>query len=338
MNAEIKQENAPIAPSVASQKFYDGFLGNVKTFFTRMHQSFLEFFHHFKILREANISLGKYHLQKANFTDANLRFNIVDKFFAPKDPENLYWLGFTYIAQKNYIKALQVLQNNTHDKIGLGDYIANMSSVGQIPKEIAAEYDAVFNQVKYKRYFTDQVNLFEKFTSATLPHIPTKSWDSKYGPYTVLEVGAHPFWVEEVSRFFPHDSYVDTLNFDSEIFGIAKTYNSKTKIYRDIILKNDIDSSNLDGKYELVIAFDSFSRTTNLEASFKFVKSRLTDSGIFAFVLPKGDKVKIDPSMNHFVYSKNFISENLKLANMQCISITSLKITLSLEYFIVVAK
>ncbi len=309
----------------------------VYSFVSKMKQNLIDLMHHLSILKDANISLGKFHLQKGNFTDAALRFRIIDKFFAAKDPENLFWLGFTLMMQKKYAKAISALENNTYDKIGLGNYITNMSSLGKIPKEIYKEYDAVFTQIKYKRYYIDKINLFERFTSVLLPLIPTNSWDN-HNKYSVLEIYSHPFWIEEFSKFLPENSMVDTLNFDAEISGIAKTYNAKSNIYSNISLAEDMNSAQMSTKYDCIIAFDSLSNNTDLASAFKSIKSILNDDSIFAFVLPRGSKVKIQPNMNHFVFSKDYIVENLKLANLYISSIIPITITPNLEYFIIVAK
>ncbi|NDB81476.1 MAG: hypothetical protein EB127_01815 [Alphaproteobacteria bacterium] len=296
-----------------------------------------DFIYHLSILKEANVSLGKFHLQNGNLTDAVIRFTIIDKLFAPKDPENLFWLGFTFMAQKKYAKALKLLENNPHDKIGLAYYIANMSSIGKIPKEISQEYEAVFRKIKYERYYTHQVNLFERFTSAILPLLPSKK-KTLNDKYAALEIYSNPFWAEEFSKFLPNNSALDALNFNPEVAGIAKSYNSKANIYREIFLSEDIASASLKYKYDFVVAFDSLSRSTDLSAAFKVVKSLLVPNGFFAFVLPKGDKVTIEPNMNHFVYSKDYIQENLKIANLHIANLVTVSITKAQQYFIIIAR
>ena len=94
------------------------------------------FIRHFDIIKEANISLGKYHLQNGNFKDASLRFWITNKLFAPNDPENLYWSAWADIFQENYPASLKKLENNNYDKIGLKDYISNIGSLRIIPEKI----------------------------------------------------------------------------------------------------------------------------------------------------------------------------------------------------------
>ncbi|MDX1916393.1 MAG: hypothetical protein SFT68_00200 [Rickettsiaceae bacterium] len=303
----------------------------------RAKKEFADFIHHLSVLREANISLGKYHLQKGHYTDAVIRFTIIDKFFAPKDQENLFWLGFTFVAQKKYAKALKVLENNSYDNIGLANYIANMSSIGKIPREISLTYDAIFRQIKYERYYSNKINLFEKFTSCILPLLPSASKNLQT-KYTLLEISSNPFWAEELVHFLPANAALDTLNFDAEISGIAKSFNQKTNIYREIFLSEDIISAHLKYKYDFIISFDSLSRSTDLASAFKVIKSMLAPEGLFAFVLPKGDKVRIEPNMNHFVYSKDYIQESIKMANLKIVNNFTFAINAKYQYFIILVQ
>jgi hypothetical protein len=299
----------------------------------------LDFIHHFKILREANISLGKYHMTNGRFKDAALRFWLVDKIFAPKDDENLYWYSWANIMMKNYAAAIKIVnQDNSFDKIGVHNYISNMSSVSQIPEDIILFYESFTDEYRYKIYFGDKINLFEKFTSALIPFLPQKSWDEKNGDYSILEIGSKPFWTEEITNFLPDNYLIDSINFDKTSDKNTKDYNDKIEIYRNIKLANRYDFSEQKQKYDLIIAFDSLSHTTKLLDIFKNLKNLKTKEGILAMVLPKGNLTKLDPSMNHFLYTQNYITENLKLAEFEVSSITTIQIDKTCEYFIVIAR
>ena len=297
-----------------------------------------DFFHHLKHLRKANIELGQYHLHKGHFSDAEFRFRITDKLFAPNDPENLYWLGFTYMVRKNYDQALKVLENNTHDKIGLRDFIAGRDSLRSIPHEISEQYETTLDELKYDRYRSEQVDLFEKFTQAVSPLIPTKDWNEKRGKYTVLEISSHPFWVDSFKHHLPEASLIDSVNFREDAEEISKAYHMKVPLYNRIFKAKDMVSAHVEIKYDCVIAFDCFSQTLDLTETLATIQSHLAEDGFFALVLPASLSIKLDPSMNHFTYTRQFIEENLKLANFGSTTITDVVIRKNLAYFIIISR
>lgn len=299
----------------------------------------LEFLYHFKILRDANISLGKYHLTNSRFKDASIRFWIIDKLFAPNDDENLFWFGWTKIMMKDYYGAIQTIkEDNSFDNIKLHNYISNMSSTSTIPEGIILFYKFITNEYKFDRYFSGKLNLFEKFTTCIIPFIPKKSWNGNDGPFSVLEIGSYPFLMEEVKNFLPEKNLIDSVNFDEISNEEANEYNTGNILYRDIRLIKRYDFSEINNKYQLILAFDSISHTVNLLDIFKDLKKLLDQDSILAMVLPAGNITKIDPSMNHFIYSQKYISDNLKLAEFELSSITCVEINKTNKYYIIVAR
>lgn len=289
----------------------------IKHRYTRFKDSISDFFHHFQILKEANISLGKYHILQGNMKDADLRFYITDKVFAPNNPENLYWYSWSKILQKDYASALRILkEDNIYDKIGLYNYIANMSSVSEIPTAIIDEYNALTNNYRDNRYFSDKVNLFEKFTQEIVKFIPefnkTENEKEQAAPYTILDVGSYPAWTEELSQFLPESSIIRNISLD--------------------------EISNVGEKYNLVLAFDSLSYTIKMGESLQKMKQALSAGGIFAVLLPKAPLTKLDPSLNSFLFYIQYLTDQLELAQFEILSISSVALDKMREFHIIIAK
>jgi hypothetical protein len=295
---------------------------------------FSSLIHHFKILKQANISLGKYHIQNNNLNDAALRFWITDKIIAPNDDENNYWNAWVFIMQKKYLDALNKLQNNKYDKISLYDYIANMSSVHDIPEAIYNEYNALTVSSKYSRYFNDKKNVFEEFINVVLSDLRSYSDDK----INILEIGTNPILIFDLIEKTAEIFEVDGVNFDEINHNNSRNYNSKSKIYENLYIETRGDFPESSKKYEVIFSFDSMSYSVNILPILKRVKSKLSCSGSLFVCLPKGELTKLDASKNCFVYSQKFLEEQLKLAEFETTSITSVVLDKQNEYFIIVAK
>jgi len=307
--------------------------------FSGLKASFLDLLNHFKVLREANIDLGKYHLMEGNLKDANIRFWLTNKFFAKDDPENKYWHAWSFILAGKFRQAEEKLNNNIYDKIGLYNYIANRDTITTIPEEIDNEYTEITSKSGVSRYFTPDVNLFDSLTSAMMTYIPQNSWTKTKGKYTILEVGSFPFMMFDLQAYLPELHEIDTINFKTQKSEIAKEYHDKHDIYNKIAtIKREAFEPIPNVKYEAIISIDSFSYSSNLIDNFKKIKLMLAKDGFAALALPKGHSVKLDPENNHFTYTEDFIKDQLLLADFKSISITSIKTLKKFEYFMVIAK
>mgnify|MGYP001810543978 CR=1 FL=1 len=295
------------------------------------------FFHHFKIIREANITLGKYHMQQGNHKEASLRFWLTDKLFAKNDSENLYWSAWNDILLKDYAKAIKKLENNDFDKINLKNYVQNMSSVQTIPKEICEEFESLTQDYSYKRYIGEKNNLFDNFFSSLIPYIP--KFEDKDKKFRMLEIASSPELCARVKEFLPKDSEIETVNFFEDHTKLVESYNKDTSFYSSVktIPRGDF-SDFIQPHYNLIIAFDSISYTSKIGDIFKIFRNALDSNGLLALVLPKAEFTKLDPSECRFNFSKNDIESKLKLAEFMPVSITTIILNKSNEYYLVLAK
>ncbi|MDX2049823.1 MAG: hypothetical protein SFT93_01390 [Rickettsiaceae bacterium] len=293
--------------------------------------------YHFTILKAANISLGKFHLRKGNTNEAIRRFKIIDKIFFPNDPENLYFLSWAYIKKREYGNALKLLENNQYDQLGVADYISNISSYNSIPKDIREEYEMIFGGLDGCSKPQHIKNLLKKTASAILPFVPVKSFDATKATYKVLEISSNPDWLESIKKFFPSKTRFDTVNFLERIDEEVKILNKRKKFYTNIISSDNFPKSAIDEKYNAIISVCSLTTSANLDETMTKAKKLLDDNGFFALVLPGSNFVRLEPSMNQFSYSKEFIEQSLKAANLNIIYTNSIKLDKS-EYFIIVSQ
>lgn len=305
-------------------------------FYKVLLKSVSEFFRHFSIIREANISLGKYHIQNKNFRDAIFRFWITDKLFAPNDKENLYWYAWAEIFSNKYAKALHKLEDNKFDEVGLKDYIQNLSTTTTIPKRIYDEYIALSEKFFLERYFDKKADASIDFLKACLENIP-KEWNANRD-YKVLEFFTNPIIISEIFNMLPENNRIDGVNYSENIHDISKEYNKESRVYSSLKKLDTFDISSLKPSYDLILCFDSFSFTLDLERYFSHLKKLLEKNGKIVILLPKGQITKLQPSLNCFIYDEEFIKKKIKLADLELMSIKSIKVNKHYEYFTIVAK
>lgn len=301
-------------------------------------EAYRKFLYHLKVLRQANIDLGKFHLFSGNIKDACLRFWFIDNFFAKNDQENRYWYAWALVMNKNYKKAIKLLDGNEFDTIDLKNYLSRMNSISKIPEDITKEYNRITENYREQRYLFKESNLYSIFLEVASNYIPSFKPNEKYETFNVLEIGSHHLWMVEFASYLPSNHSIDTLNFRDEGINEIIAYNNEKKLYRNIIGCEALHFPKLPVKYDIIICFDGFSQTSDLQELFKQMKLLLSDSGILAMVLPKGNLVKLDPSSNNFVYNQSFINENLKLANFESSSVLSFVMEQKREYYIVIGQ
>lgn len=309
---------------------------SIYSFYLEILNAFASFVRHFTILRAANISLGKYHLQNNNLRDAALRFWIVDKFFAPGDCENLYWYSWVEIFRKNYSKAIKKLENNEFDKYNLQNYIQNLSTTNTIPFEIYNEYISLSEKFFLGRYI-DKKDISNIFLDEVINNLP-KEWDDEKNSYKILESFSNPSIISEISKKLPLNNQIDAINYSCNIYDIAKEFNADSELYSSLKKLDNYDIEDSGNRYDIILSFDSLSFTLDLERYFSQLKNILNQDGKIIILLPKARFTKLQPDLNRFVYNEEFIINKIKLAELKLISIKSFKINNKFEYFTIIAQ
>lgn len=284
---------------------------------------------HFKILRESNISLAKYHMRNGKFKDAALRFWLIDKFFAPNDNESKYYAAWNSIFLAKYNDAISKLENNSLDKNRLKEYISNISTVEDIPTNLYNEYNELTSTAR-----NQNVDLGDTKISKEIDYIAKKylnEIDAK-----TLEIGVQPYSLSLLEEYFIKNNFIDCVTLhdaDAKLSEILADNNIYNKVYN----KDRAGYYNLHKKYNAIFSFNTLSFTVNLAKHLKHIKGLMLKDGILVFTLPKGNITKLDPSTNSFLYDENYIKNQLNLAelNLESIKVFSFN---NNNYYLIVSK
>jgi len=209
-----------------------------------------------------------------------------------------------------------------------------MSSVHDIPEKIYNEYNALTSHSKFNRYYNDKKNSFEDFINVISPEINAISKTK----LDILEIGTNPILISEISDSTEKNLHIDGINFDEVNHNNSRSFNAKSKIYENLFLEDRGDFSAISNKYDVIVSFDSISYSVNITKPLKEIKSKLSEGGMLFLLIPKGDLTKLDASKNSFIYDEKFIQNQLKLAEFETTSITTVILAKQNEYFIIVAK
>lgn len=313
------------------------------SFYNHIIDSVKSFLHHLKILREANISLGKYHIQNRNFRDASIRFWIVDKFIAPNDDENNYWYAWSYIFRGEYIKALKKLNDNTYDKRGLGDYIQNLSTTETIPKRVYDEYNSLSENYSEERYFDKKKDAYKDYIEEYIKQIMLKSEGKQ--EISILEIGTKfdilstsLAEIDDRNQDVVNRTKIDGVNFNEVLHFITKEFNQEVPLYNSLKLEEAFKLSKNTNKYDIIASFDNLSFTLKIEEHLKKIKGMLKENGSIIILLPQSDLTKIEPLKNSYIYDQKFVEEKFKLADLTIDSIKTVNVNKQNNYHLIIAK
>lgn len=273
-----------------------------------------------KDLRGTNVSLALYHLRQGNLNDALLRFKIIDLFISPNDEEVHYGNAWCYFLKGNYAKALLHLkQSGTKDIHSLGYFLTNYSSLEEVPEILWSEYRLItaisYNQqwIKYPIYLPKE---FVEYLFSKIDELPK---DCK-----ILDLGCGSGLVGAAIDYKLQKNYhltgIDNVaELTKEIKNLRE---DKQQVYDELLnlsLK-DFVNSNIK-KYDIITTFMSFSFTKNLAPYFAKINKILNKNGYFALLLETGKATSWNMDRNYFIYSQDFVKEQLTLAEFKILDI-----------------
>lgn len=291
------------------------------------------YINHFYNLREANIQLGLTHLKNGYIKDARLRFYITDKIIAPKDPENLFYLGLTEFLLGNYDKCLNYIKENEFDTIGLYKYLSD-TNIDEIPCEISDFYNQIVSDFKDKRYFNkkNQTNAIDDSLLVINNYLKSQHYNDN--KIKVLDLASPASIYFNIAKFYGQNVEIETLDFDQASLEEKNIINNDLK-YTSILHLTTLPllSENIaDKKYDLIIAFDSLSTCLNIEKYLLILKNSLNEGGQLILTIPKGAINKLIPMMNHFTYERGYVEKQLYLANLEIKIINSSQAKINSNY------
>jgi len=294
---------------------------------------------HYKIrhLKETNFKLGMQHLYKNNLNDAILRFQLIDKFFAPNDQQTNYWLGWTYFLKNNYAKSLFHLQKSSEaDQIKLASFLQNHDDLLEIPPQIWQEYRNIIAE-----YFTNysfginKMPLPYTFVTKAISNI-TKLPNN----YNILELGSNIGLIgHEIKKRFPSNFILIGVENSERMNDLAKKYYVNNNIY-DQMLGVSIPSflQQNTSTFDVVLSCCSLSFTKNLLSYFNLIYSTINQLGYFIFCLPINKVTIFSLKRKEFVYSIEDIKEALGQTRFTILDIDQLNSTKNDRYCIIFCK
>lgn len=315
------------------------------TNFPRWYQrKILIFIHYFvdlkykvKHIKETNLNLGLEHLHKNNLNDAILRFKLVEKFFAPKDPEANYWLGWTYFLKNNYTKALaHLLQSFEADQVKLGVFLQNYQNLTEIPQPIWRQYRNLTAPYYADKFYNhNKLHLPYTFINKTITAI-TNLPDT----YRILELGSNVGLIGyEVRKRFPDYFTVTGVESAKAMNILAPLYYTNLNIYDQLIEASipDFLQENSD-KYDVILSWNSLSFTKDLTKYFTLIYSSASPLGYFAFCLPIATAPSFSIGGKEFISTIEEINSALTQAKFIILSNEELELEKKSRYYMVVCK
>lgn len=299
--------------------FLRGFFVNVTVF---LHDQKIKF----QDILQTNIELGKHHLFRGRVNDALLRFRIANTLFDTQNKEINYWIGVCYFFKAKYDMAIPYLEEGQKfDNIRLSEFIQNYDTAKSVP-------DGVWNIIKSvsiadsddRYYFSNSageaIDLPQEFVRFCLQNIKEIKPDMKimdYGCGTGLVGSMLDKLVSaeySISAIEDVSMFVDYAN---EIRG------DRGRVYDNVFLGSLTNIQNVfsSKKYDLIISFDSLTFTKDLQHYFNFFAKGLSEGGFLAILLPITGVTEWSKSNKIFMYSKNDIEEQLKLAEFEILDI-----------------
>jgi SAM-dependent methyltransferase len=299
------------------------YIFNIKYIFTSAQQKLILFIHDQKMkfsnLTETNIELGKYHLHTGHIKDAILRFRIAKILFDKNNPEIDYWLGWCYFLKPDYELAKDYLNHAKEADIdGLGNFIRNPEAVSEVPPSIwpmIRSISILQGNSKYSAldFYSKPIELpleFIEFFLNNIKELPTgiKILDfgcasGLIGSYLDYKTDAE-YYITGVDEYELFIDYIKNLRGERG-FIYNKTAQIPISNVEDII-KNE--------KYDIIFSFDSLAFVKNFSKYFTSFYEALNKNGCFTILLPCSNKTSWDPIKRNFVYDRDDISEQLKLA------------------------
>ncbi len=277
-----------------------------------------------KNIPETNIELGKHYLYQGLIKDAIFRLRITKLLFAGDNREIDYWLGWCYFMKSDYTTALSYLDDAKEiDKEGLGNFIRNCNNVDKVPEAIWHEIRRIDITEKVDRHhirdlYNKSTNLPVEFTEFMLDNVGEFPNNAQ-----IVDFGCGSGVIGSLLDYKVAAEYSIAGIEELDIFeNYAKGLRGERGFVYDKVLVHSL--SNMlppKSKYDIVISFDSLSFVKNLEDHFRSFHSCLNKEGFFTIFLPLGNDIKWIPERKSFIYTSEYIEDQLRLAEFNIIAI-----------------
>lgn len=230
------------------------------------------------------------------------------------------------------------------------DYLLNMHTAKNIKRQICNSYYDLTSAYYIEQHFYNQGNSIVSNCLPQIAHVISNEASlfdiQSHSPYRVLELGASTNLTYHIKSILP--KYVNTTGIESYVSRFQKMYilNGQYRTFDDIVLDENVfdKALNLGMQYDFIISADSFSTSGVLKDSFQKVKNLLSSTGIFVVILPSLAENETNSEVNYrlsakdnwFVYKKNYVKEQLLLADFKIRNIIEIEFN-GQSYFMVIA-
>lgn len=273
----------------------------VKTFYTQTKSDFEEIKSRAKDLKKSNYDLALYHYSKGNTFDTRFRFWIYNRFW--KDaPESSYFIGRSYLEEKNFAKAKPHLEQymqcadtkfkaeadfslkliNDEDVVKIPEIIEKHNHTNllrNLQKDLTAENPAAVSYQEFSQFIVSEITATEK----------------PLGNKT-LDLGAGFGFVSNILKAEKISTNITTYEDVKECVKVLEMQKVKDLKTFDKIIEMDFsqDLSQVElVQYHLIIIADLLNYDNDMAKFASYIKPRLSEKGLVAIMFNATDKDKV---------------------------------------------
>lgn len=247
-------------------------------------------------LARVNLDLGIYHLRRGNFSDALIRFKLVDKFFDPGNKEAAYRASWIYFLKGDIEKCRAGLSKaGDFDPAGFKTFLDNYTNLKEVPEKIWTELrnmdepqilGALIGEGK------DLFNYLAKKTLSAVGNLPEK--------YSLLEISPSPDRLSsEIKKYFPDEFTLTRLEAaaESREAGRRTAYDKLIEKYPPSFFKGGKE------KYDIIISLCGLSFSKDVKNTLESALEKLKNGGALSFVARTGLYTEFSKEFREIIFN-----------------------------------
>jgi predicted TPR repeat methyltransferase len=285
----------------------------------RLKKLFAENIEKLTNITQTNFDLGVYHMYKGNFRDAIMRFKMIT-WMDSGNADSYYYIGRCLYnndnnkqeALNNFIKATEIDKKHIEAKFFI-DLLNNKQNL-HLPSSIIRDY---FNNIAddYSKKF---INKFEYCAVDNLCNTIIANRNIFSNHLDILDLGCGTGLVGANLNDLAIKSLTGVDFANQMLLQANRLINDNSnKIYSKTICVDIVTYlQETDKKFDLIVASGILEYVDNFQDIFQQIVSKLSDKGVFAFIIPTGIE-KFDKNKLHYIYNKNDITSIISSSGLQ---------------------
>lgn len=271
--------------------------------------------YNFNNLREANIKLGIYHLNAANYSDSLLRFWMIYKFINKDDAEAMNLAAWAYYMSGKESRAIELLERNSQKDVNLFNYLKSSNKAEYIDLEIYKKFRDYFAICIVNNSFCKYDQIAKLLVSKLCEHIEELPNECLIIDY----MSANGSLGYELYTRLPKRYKLIAIESSPRLIKYAKSLSHNSNLIYDLVYDDQIE--HIQKKADIILSIHSYGE--NVSATLTKLKLfAKRDAFIFlSFELGDCKEFFLNKNENSFFYNKDFLVNELILAEFKILSI-----------------